>query len=85
MGGPSVLYRCLTHGKGWTGPSSEACEFGWDSDFDEVGVGAGVMQTVYSASICLVEYSVVAQLLGLSLRGGIQRAVVLAVTATSQI
>jgi hypothetical protein len=49
--------------KGWTGPSPETREFGWDDNFDEVGMGAGV-PAVHEAFICLVEYSVVAQLLG---------------------
>ena len=78
-----MLMRNL-NGKESTGPSPEACECGWDSNFDEFGMGASVL-AVYSASICLVEYGVVAHLLGLSFRGGSKRVAVLATTATSQI
>ncbi len=84
MGGTLVVNGCSTHGEGRTNPSPVTREFGWDGDFDEGGMGAG-MPGVYEAPICLVEHSVVTQLLGLYLRGGSRRVVVLAATASSQI
>ena len=42
MRGTPIFNGCPSHGKRKTGPSPVIREFGWDGDFDEVGVGAGV-------------------------------------------
>ena len=66
MVGTPVVNGCPSHGERKTGPSPVTSEFGWDGNFDEVGVGAGV-PVIYSTPVRLDRRSVVAQLLGLSL------------------
>ncbi len=67
MGGTLVVNGCPSHDERKTGPNPVTGEFGWDGDFDEVGVGAGV-PVVYSILVRLDRHSVVAQLFGLPLR-----------------
>ena len=63
MEGTLVVNGCPSHGERKTGPRPVTREFGWDGDFDEVGVGGGV-QVIYSTHVRLDRHSVVAQLLG---------------------
>ena len=67
MGGTTVVNGCPSHDERKMGPSPVTREFGWDGDFDEVGVRAGV-PVIYSAPLRLDRHSVVAQLLGLPLK-----------------
>ena len=66
-GGTPVVNGYASHGERKTGPSPATGEFGWDGDFNEVGVGAGV-PVIYSTHVRLGRHLVVAQLLGLPLR-----------------
>ena len=76
-----VFDGCPSHGEGRTAASTR--EFDWDGDIDEVGLGAGVL-AINSTLVCLDMQSVVAQLLGLPLKGS-QRVVLLAATDPSHI
>ena len=67
MGGTPAVNGCPSHGERKTGLSPVTGEFGWDGDYDEVGVGAGV-PFIYTTHIRLDRHSMVAQLLGLPLR-----------------
>ena len=63
MDGTLVVNGCPSHGERKTGHRPVTREFGWDGDFDEVGVGAGGVQVIHSTHVRLDRHSVVAQLL----------------------
>ena len=84
MGGTLVFDGCHSHGERRAGSIPGTREFNWDSDFDEVGLGAGV-PVVYATHLCLDMHVVIARLLSLSLRGGGQRVVTLATCASSRV
>ena len=48
MEGTLVFNGCPSHGERKTGHRPVTREFGWDGDFDEVGVGAGGVQVIHS-------------------------------------
>ena len=84
MGGTLVFDGCHSHGERRTGSIPGTREFGWDSDFDEVGLGAGVL-VVYAVRVYIDMHVVISQLSSLALRGGGQRIVTLATWASSRV
>ena len=84
MGGTPVIDGCPSHSEGRTGASPDTREFSWGSDLDEVGLEAGMPGT-HATHVCLDMHNVVALMCGLFLRGGSQRVVIVAPTASSHI
>jgi hypothetical protein len=83
MGGTLVFDGCHPHGERRTGSIPGTREFGWDSDFDGVGLGAGA-PVLYATRVCLDMHVVIAQLLSLALRGGGHRAITFATCTSSR-
>ena len=84
MGGTPVFDGCHSHGERRMGSILGTREFVWDSDFDEVGLGANV-SAIYATRVCLDMHVVIAQLSSLALKGGGQRVVTLATSASSRV
>jgi hypothetical protein len=84
MGGTIVFDGCPSHGERRTGSSLDTREFGSDSDFDKVGLGAGA-PVVYATPRCLDMHGLIAQLLGLALKGGGHQVIMLAASASSRV
>jgi hypothetical protein len=75
MGDTPAFDGCHSHCERRTGTIPGTREFGWDSDLDEVCLGAGV-PIVYTTHVFLDMHVVIAQLSSLALRGGGQRVVI---------
>ena len=60
MGGTPVFAGTIPYGERWTGSIPGTREFGWDNDFDEIGLGAGVPD-VCATRVCLDMHVVIAQ------------------------
>jgi len=74
-----------SHAEARTCVSPDTRDFGWAIYFDvEAELGAGVL-VVYMTPFCYDRHSMGADLSGLPPKGGSQRVVVLAATASSQI